>query len=76
MRTRKEIVTAVEGKSWLIGMGCIVEILLDIRDLLVPTEITIQVCPPHNMVPFSYSGAWGGINPPPTMQCTRCLLLN
>lgn len=31
-------------------------------------------CPPHNMIPYTQTGAWGASVPPPNMKCTKCLI--
>ncbi len=31
-------------------------------------------CPPHNLIPYQYQGAWSASVPPPNMKCTKCLL--
>jgi len=31
-------------------------------------------CPPHNLIPYHYEGAWGGSVSPPNMKCTKCLI--
>lgn len=33
-----------------------------------------NTCPPHNLIDFTYQGAWSGLVPPPNKKCTKCLL--
>ena len=32
------------------------------------------VCPPHNMQDYHFVGGWSASVPPPTKQCTKCLM--
>lgn len=46
--------------------------VLDLFDTLLKEKEA--GCPPHNFVPYTFEGAWGGSVPPPNMRCTKCLL--
>ncbi len=45
----------------------------EIIDSLPPKEVKSE-CPPHDMQPYQHRGAWGASVPPPTRQCTKCLI--
>jgi len=56
--------------SWL-------QAILDYLDEQYEAEKIVKnviSCPPHDMQDYYFTGAWGGSMPPPTKQCSKCLL--